>query len=114
MNFRERRLFGVFRDSAIRRGNEFYFDRDRAMRFLETCDREDLAVVGIECFRITSDATEPDMNFIADYSSRLQSVEWPEARRMINAEARQFVASASEGLFFNFVVSSSEEHRQQQ
>ena len=106
---REQQLFGSFASAAVRRGKEFYFDRALAMQFLDRCDIDDFAVIGIEGFRITPTATEPDMTLIADYSGRLITGEWGQIKRACNTDARQFVRAAPEGAFFNFVVSSSDE-----
>jgi len=102
---REQSLFEPFERAAIRRGNELYFDQKTALRFIDACDVHNFTVIGIEGFWISEQTTEPDPRFIADYSSRLTSVERSQTRSLNNEAARRFVEAAPASLRFNFVVS---------
>lgn len=103
----ERHLFESFAARSQRRGNEFYFDRDTALAFIQACEDNDFAIIGIECFRLTQHATVPEPSLIADYSSDAEAIDWQGFRDRNNNNAREFVREAPDGLFFNFVVGTT-------
>lgn len=100
----ERHLFESFAARSERRGDEFYFDRAAALDFVQACDDNDFAIIGIECFWLTSHATVPEPSLIADYSSDLGTTEWRAFKSRNNNNARRFVSAAPGDVFFAFVI----------
>jgi hypothetical protein len=103
----ESQLFETFADRAVRFGSEFYFSKAPAIEFIEACDENDFAVIGIEGFRINETMIQPDMGLIADYSEHLRDGNWPEMRRLNNAAARRFLEDVDSDVFLNFVIIDS-------
>ena len=104
-------LFESFAGKSLRRGNEFYFDRSTALEFIQACEDAAIAVIGVECFWLTPQATVPEPTLIADYSSNSELTDAVSFRERNNRQARHFVRTAPNGVFFNFVVGNPPRHR---
>ena len=66
------------------------------MRLIEKCAIEKYAIIGVEAFRLSDVATEPDPGWIADFSSLVNE--------QSTRAAEDFVRRAPRDRYFNFVV----------
>jgi hypothetical protein len=107
----EQQLYDCFAHESIIRGNEYYMERGVALQFIELCDKNDFAVIGIEGFWI-SGKTVSDSHWIADYSSNLRVRDWNQVMKLNGSEARRFVDSAPLGIRFSIVVLSRSEYEE--
>lgn len=104
----EQELYELFEQHSVARGGEHYFEREIAVQFVDVCEANDFAVIGIEGFWI-SEKTLPDSHWIADFSSTLQRGGWDDIKATTAAEARRFMNRAPSGLRFSTVVLSRAE-----
>lgn len=104
----EQELYESFEQRSVARGGEHYFEREIALQFVDLCESNDFAVIGIEGFWI-SEKTLPDSHWIADFSSTLQRGDWAQIKATTAAEARRFIKRAPPGLRFSMVVLSRAE-----
>ena len=103
---REQRILTKVHGDVVSRGGEHFLDRHAALEFVAMCEQDNLAVIGIEGFRVTENGTQPDLEYIADYSSRLDAFEWPAVRCANNDDAKRFIELAPNILYFSFVVAA--------
>jgi hypothetical protein len=84
---------------------ELVFNAQTALDFVDACESNDLAVIGVEGFILESGGLRPQPNMIADYSSAEKST-WKQFRDLCNRSAKQFLRTISSkpGLVFSIVV----------
>ena len=88
----ERRVRDALADVGFVSGGEFYLAAAAVQRFLEACQGELLAVIGIEGFTLLDGKLMPDLDLIADFSSFLRADgTWEVLVRQTMHEARLFV-----------------------
>jgi hypothetical protein len=80
-----------FRHGSELRGGEVLLSPGYALKVVSLCDRNELAVIGIESFRLSNDETEPLLDLIADCSQAVSS-DWGTYRTAANNCARSFLA----------------------
>lgn len=102
-------------DQFISRGvagdyGELYLPRASSLEFIQACEENDLAVVGIEGFRYEDGKLLPQLDLIADYSST-PDASWSSYKNACNNSARIFVEDSDSrySLCFSFTVMSREE-----
>jgi hypothetical protein len=88
MSFYE--IMNKFRQRGEVRGKELLLTPGDALEALLLCERSDVAVVGVEAFRLHGDTTEPLQNLIADCSPP-PSANWRSYCENANTCARQFL-----------------------
>lgn len=88
MSFDE--ILNKFRQRGTVRGQELLLTPGDALEALSYCDRNDVAVVGVEAFLLRGDATEPLPDFIADCSPPASS-NWRSYCEIANTCARTFL-----------------------
>lgn len=91
-------------------GGELYIPKQIASDFIDLCENNDLAVIGIEGLIYEDGKFIPQLDLIADYSS-LHPVSWTSYKGTCNSAARAFIASSKSpgDLYFSFVISSYDE-----
>jgi hypothetical protein len=109
MNMTEDQLFRSIKPPPLKRGGEYYFAVAGAFALIEECNANDIAVIGIEAFRVTSGAVEPDLGLIADFSPSLGS-QWSEVVSLNNRAAKEFLTKAPQDLLFTVVLCTSNEY----
>ena len=101
-----------FRQRAVRRGSaEEYFPASLGPAIVSACERNDLAVIGIEGFLFEDGFTCPQMELIRDFGAVAPVSSWDDHRRTCNDLALAFVTGlvSRHGLFLNFVITSRDE-----
>ena len=92
----------MFGRDLIKRGQDSFFRKQTAIRFLSACDDHGFYVVALEGFRLAEDPSSPDPNWIADYSS------WAfDAPHETIQRSRWLIAHAPDEMSFRFVVRRS-------
>jgi len=81
---------------------ELFLDCSDGLRFIDFCDHQDLAVIGIEGGKY-EDIFTPDVNLIQDYSS-LNAKNWIEFRLLCNSKARTFLQQFADATEFRFYL----------
>lgn len=109
MTMTEEQLFRTIEPPPLKRGGEYYFAVPGARALIEKCNANDIAIIGIEAFRVTPSTVEPELGLIADFSSSLAS-HWSEVISINNGAAKEFLANAPQDLLFTFVLCSSDEY----
>ena len=100
-----------FADRAIRRGEERYFNLATGYEFIEACAESNLAIVGVEGFRLIRDGLCPQLDVVADFST-YQAPQWREFQSHVTTSAKAFLdAIADRSLLVNFTVLSLPEWR---
>jgi hypothetical protein len=105
----QQKIFDLYSPYGIVQGGELYLPLTQALNFLESCQRSNLAVIGIEGF-IWQNHQEiiPQLDAIADFSS-VASPDWKTYQATCNQAAQSFLKDKNnnkETLLFNFVVQS--------
>lgn len=105
-------LVEFFRPRGLFRGNELYLDPTTSVDFADACEKNDLAIIGIEGFIYTPPWLEPQMDLIADWSLGKREAEaWEVFRQRCNRISGDFIRRLrpEPGLLLNFTVVSSRE-----
>jgi hypothetical protein len=94
---------------------EMYLSPSAGLEIVDECQKNDLAVIGIETFVLKGDLMQPRLDLIADYSST-RITDWHEYRAICNASATLFLKDLfskelllSDPLVVSFVISSQSE-----
>jgi hypothetical protein len=99
--------------SARRVASDDFFDLPKAMRFIDKCERDDLAILGIEGFVREPDGVRPQLDLIADFSPKgvVGEETWEEYRPQVNQTARKFLkfAQSTPNVVFEFVTWSKDD-----
>jgi hypothetical protein len=96
-----------YRAKGVQRGDALYLDLTTAVEFVKDCDRDDIAVLGIEGFVLRGDNLEARPDLVCDFSPAYDAdQEWPEYREQANRAALRFITGVAhdEGLVFHFDV----------
>lgn len=107
----EEQIYARFTSNGIvTEGGEVYIPKISAAEFIELCEKNDLAVIGIEGLVYSDGNLIPQLDLIADYSSS-HSSDWSSHKLACNSAARTFVhgSNSRENLYFAFVVMSERE-----
>lgn len=109
----EDQLLQEFTPWGILRGKELYLSVSKALELIESAERRDLAVIGLEGFNLVGKELHVRLDLIADYSSTKAS-SWRAFRRVCNQAAARFIREAplESNLVFNVVMTSSREHEE--
>ena len=101
-----------FRDRGILRGKELFLTPSTALEFLEACEENDLAILGIDTFLFKEEGIQILMDWIADYSLP-EWTNWEECRSECYTSGKKFLADLpkKEGIRVSIVVLSQEELR---
>jgi hypothetical protein len=107
-------VYGRFQDVAYEVGSEVYLPIREGLRFVDACDVESLAVIGIEGMTIVGSSIQANLEAIADFSKVTAST-WDEYRRSCSAEARAFIRQLGpwEHGFLCFVTTNEREWLQE-
>ena len=81
-----------FKLSGFFRGNELYVKIPFAAKFIEESDKEQLAIIGIEGFRLNESRLEPQLDMIADFSGYIKG-NYRLCIQLCNQAARGFLDS---------------------
>ncbi len=107
----ETQVFEQFAPIGIVSENgEIYIPKRKASDFIDLCENNQLAVIGMEGFIYEDSKFIPQLDLIADYSSS-EFGDWISYMETCNSAARAFIESAKskDNLFFTFVVLSPQE-----
>ncbi len=94
-----------YRRFQARESKALYLDPQQSLNLVETCNANNIAVVGIEGFIHTGGKIEPRLDLIADFSS-LKSGDWQSYKASCNAAAERFLRASSQvpNVVFSFVL----------
>ena len=81
-----------FRPKGTKRGEELFLSLSHAVALLELCDRNSIAIIGIEGFFLRDGDLHPRLDEIADYSSAVADA-WDSFVRICNDSAQAFLQS---------------------
>lgn len=94
--------------TVVQRGSLDLVSAADARRLLLVCEAQDVAVLGLEGFRIDGNAIVPEMDAIADYSSSFRGS--PDRARETIASARRFLDAMTDStLLFELVYAIQED-----
>jgi hypothetical protein len=94
-----------YRGKSVQVSNEIYLRMLDALAVIDDADKEDFAILGIECFDLQGDKVRPRLDRIADLSPRAGHAEWRSYQRWANSAARRFFTQFGEpGLVVNLAV----------
>lgn len=102
------RIKTQFKD-AIYESSDIYIRMFGVEDFLAWCDKNDIAVIGIEGFELYEHTLKPSLDLIADFSPfTLGNKKWSVLRKELNQGARLFFKNTESLLtkdsVFNFVL----------
>jgi hypothetical protein len=94
----------------VAEGGEIYIPKREVSDFIDLCESNQLAVIGVEGLIYEDGKFIPQLDLIADYSSS-RIADWTTYMETCNSAARAFIESAKsrENLYFTFVVLSPQE-----
>jgi hypothetical protein len=95
----EAELEDLFQSGSVVRGNLRFFDLDNARAFIDAAADNDIAVIGVEGFNLTSNDTIPLIDLVGDFSDA-PSANWNQFRDATRASAKRFVDSITDGRVF--------------
>lgn len=109
----ETEIIDRFREHGIfQEGDELYLRAPMALKFVEVCQENELAVIGFEGFFYDDDeeTIEPLLDQIADFST-VKAAHWEEFRNLCNTYSKKLIRGLSqkEGIVVNFTVLSQAE-----
>jgi len=87
----------MFMDKATKRAETYYYTKPDAIQFIKECEKENVVVLGIDGFYLTSNTTQPSMDNSIDYSMRPFD-------KSIYDKAIQFLEEKSDDLYFEIVI----------
>lgn len=92
------------------RGGELYLSLPQALNLIADCYQNNLAVIGIEEFICEEGMLAPQLDAIADFSSK-NSDNWDSYRDICYQSSRDFIhqVHSLKGLVFSFVILSEKE-----
>jgi hypothetical protein len=109
----EEQVFEQFRSRGVGGSHEeLYLPKASSLEFIKACDRNDLAVVGLEGFKYEDGKLLPQLDLIADYSLTT-AASWSSYRQRCNNSAQMFIeeSDARENFCFSFTVISQQESK---
>lgn len=86
----------LFLNNAINRGGIYLYSKENALKFVEECKRQDLAILGIDSFYLTDSTIQPSMDNSIDFSRR-------SFEKGFFDEAIQFLKQRGDNLYFEIV-----------
>ena len=109
----EDEIIDRFREHGIfQNGGELYLRVPMALKFVEVCRGNDLAIIGFEGFSYDDDegTIEPLFDQIADFSA-VKASNWEKFRNLCNKYCKDIICGLSqkEGMVVNFTVLSQAE-----
>ena len=66
-----------------------------AIEFVQVCETNDLAVIGVDSFLSERDAMVPSLHLVADFPA-MSDTDWIAFRRLCNAESEHFITALDE------------------
>jgi hypothetical protein len=103
------RKHGIFQDDG-----ELYLRVPIALKFVEVCQENELAIIGFEGFFYDDEGRtiEPLLDQIADFST-VKATHWEEFKNLCNKYSKKLIRGLSqkEGIVVNFTVLSQAEWR---
>lgn len=87
----ENKFQNLTRDEILKLDDQLFLSAEEGLSLSDFCEREDLAVVGIEGGKYDGYAFTPDIDLIQDYSESTYT-DWPQFRNHCNKRARIFLA----------------------
>jgi hypothetical protein len=106
----EHELLARFHDYGQIHGGELYLASTAAHDFVAACQENEIAVVGIEGFKVSGDKRLPLLDCIADYSATSADT-WQDFCRLCNKYSHEFLAAQplDQHIVFNLVTMSKDE-----
>ncbi|MBE9137980.1 hypothetical protein IQ254_12390 [Nodosilinea sp. LEGE 07088] len=103
-------LFDLYKEHGITHGKELYILSSYALKFVEDCTLQKVAVLGIEGFKHENQKIIPLMDEIADLSS-ISSADWEDFMSQCNSAAKKILEVFGEDSekVFNFVLMTQKE-----
>jgi hypothetical protein len=99
--------------AKVQSGGEIFLNPSDSLDLVATCERMEIAVIGVEAFRIDARGTMPYSDAIADYSPRT-TTPWRVFEQQCNRSALNFlqraIASKGQETWFSFVLLDSAEY----
>lgn len=87
----ENKFQNLTREDILKSDDQLFLSAEEGLSLADFCEREDLAIVGIEGGEYDGYAFTPDLDLIQDYSE-LTATDWPQFRHHCNKRARIFLA----------------------
>jgi len=106
----EQDLLTCFRHRGQMHGDELYLSSTAARDFVAACQENEIAVVGIEGFKVSGGKRLPLLDGIADYSATSADT-WQDFCRLCNESSHKFLAAQplDQNLAFTLVTLSKDE-----
>ena len=106
----EQDLLTRFRNRGQMHGGELYLSSAAARDFVAACQENEIAVVGIEGFKVSGGKRLPLLDRIADYSATSADT-WQDFCRLCNECSHKFLADQplDQNLAFTLVTLSKDE-----
>ena len=103
-------LLTRFRDRGQIHGGELYLSSTAAHDFVAACQENEIAVVGIEGFRVSGGKRIPLLDCIADYSATSAHT-WQDFCRLCHEYSHKFLSAQplDQNMVFNLVTMSKDE-----
>lgn len=104
----EEELIQRFAERGVNRGAEWFFSPSVCLELVDECERNSLAVVGIEGFKIVDSKVFPKVDLITDWSE-IEATNWAAFVAETSALSRKFIKTevpTEDGLFLNLTILS--------
>ncbi len=107
----EAEVFERFATVGLVRGDELYLNKENAVAFIRDCQKNELAVIGVEGFLYEDGKLFPQLDLIADYSAT-EAFSWESYKQTCNSDSEAFVNSIglTDDVYLSLVVLSPEEY----
>jgi len=87
----ENKFQNLTREDILKSDDQLFLSAEEGLSLADFCEREDLAIVGIEGGEYDGYAFTPDLDLIQDYSE-LTATDWLQFRHHCNKRAQIFLA----------------------
>ena len=106
----EHDLLTRFRNCGQIHGGELYLASAAACDFVAACQENDIAVLGIEGFKVSGGKKSPLLDCIADYSATSADT-WQDFCQLCNEYSHKFLAAQplDQNIVFNLVTMAEDE-----
>ncbi|MCZ8049795.1 MAG: hypothetical protein GPI90_20905 [Microcystis aeruginosa K13-05] len=108
---KEQQLFDLYSSYGFTQGGELYLPISHSLKFLQDCQQNELAIIGIEGFIYEEGEISPQLDLIADFSS-ISASDWQNYQNICNSAAKNFLLGVNikdKSMVFNFVILSRSE-----
>lgn len=110
--YTEEQILSKFKEKAIFKSGELYFSTIEALKFVNFCQKNNFAIIGLEGFFYKKKEVYPQLDMIVDYSS-LKTKTWEEFQNQCNDSIKKYLSTlkSTKEIVINFTIFSKEEWR---